>query len=317
MQSRVKAQNFFDQGLGIGHRPLRARFQHQFHPVANRVHGGFMPCVQKQDAGGDQLIRREAFAVLFGGDQVGDQIIRRLGAALFNIAAQEGHEGLGCSHSTVFAGAVAASHIHAHHGVGPSQQIGGHVFGHAQEAGDDDHRQLLAKMRQQVKGAVGKGVNQLMRQGADLRPQSVNPARGEGAQHQIAQTCVAGGFQFQHRMRLDRVKGPQVVGDVKRFWAFAAKPPVAENGTTGGGVAGAGQIVICPMKERASVAGLFIKWVGVLNKGGVCRRLRKRTHQAAFLGNLCATITPRPTSAAPAACHQFHAPPSITAMSIT
>ncbi len=94
MQRRVEAEDFLDDrgkghfGKGGGGRKA-AMLQQGFHPIAQRMHRGLMPGVEKKDAGADHLIRRQPRAFFFGGDQMGDEVIGRLRAALVDIAAQE------------------------------------------------------------------------------------------------------------------------------------------------------------------------------------------------------------------------------------
>ena len=202
-------------------------------------------------------------------------------AALVDIGCEEGHECPGRGDGALFAVWRAVCHIHADHGVRPFQQIIGHGFGHAEQAGDDGDGQLLAKMRQQIERACGQAVHQIVAELRDFRPKRGDPARGEGAQHQTTQAGVAGGFQLQHGMRLDRVKRFQVIGDhCGQFGrGFAAKAAVAKNGVGGGGGRRADHAVVGPVKERAVGAGAAIKRVRILHKSGVCRGLVQGLHR--------------------------------------
>ena len=128
VQGGVKAQHFLNRGVGggfgVGQGAGSAGFQQSFDAIADGVNGCLMPGVQKEDAGGDQLVSGQTVALGFGGDQMGDQVITRVLAAGLDIAAQEGDKSLGRGDGAVFAGAVvcgigAPRHIHANHGVGP------------------------------------------------------------------------------------------------------------------------------------------------------------------------------------------------------
>ena len=175
-------------------------------------------------------------------------------------------------------------------------------------------------MLQQVEFARWKGVDQLVRQGGNLGPKGCDAARGEGAQHKAAQAGVARRLQFQHGMGLDGVERRKVGGEGQRRGAFAAKAAVAEDGVAGGGIGGAGQAVVGPVKERAKGAGPFIERIGILHKGGVGGRLLKGFQDVASLRSgmtPCATSTPTPTTAAPSACAHIHGAPRANITIIT
>jgi len=73
MQRRGEAQQFFGRGcdpVGGQKGGIGFVFQQGFDRVSDAVDGCFVSGVQQQDAGADQLIRREPFAVLFCRDQV-------------------------------------------------------------------------------------------------------------------------------------------------------------------------------------------------------------------------------------------------------
>ena len=210
---------------------------------------------------------------------MGDQVIGGLGAALVDVAAQEGGKGVGGGDGAIFGGTAAVRHIHADHGVGPCEQVRGHGFGDAEQAGDDDDGEFLGEMGEDVVVAGREGVDQLVRQARDFGGKGGDAARGEGAQDKAAQPGVARGFQFQHGMGFDGVEGFQVVGDLQGCGRFAPHTAVAEDGGAGGGRGRAGQAVVSPMEERASGAGAFIERVGVLHEGGVGRRLVQGDHR--------------------------------------
>ena len=324
VQRRIKAQQFLDrardpvrqQGGGRG-----ARFQQGLHPVAQAVHGSLVARVQQQDAGRDHLVRGQTLAVGFGGDQMGDQIVGGSGAAVAHIVAQEGHEAFGGGHRAVFRLARATGHIHAHHGVGPTQQVIRHRLWHAQQPGDDDDRQLLSEMAQQVERPLRQRRDQIVAKRGNLRLQRRDPARGEGAQHQAAQAGVARRFQFQHRMGFDRVKG----GKMRRYRRalfrrhLAPKAAVAQDGIDPGRRGATDQAVIFPEKERPRRPRAVIERVGVLHKLRIGGRLVQAVHdQARRRGRTpWATATPSTTMAAPAACAQFQLPPSAKVISMT
>jgi hypothetical protein len=91
-----------------------------------------------------------------GGDELGDQVIGGPRAAVLDIGAQEGDEGLGRGDGLVLHRAGAAGHVHADHRVRPAQEVGGHLLGHAEEAGDDADGQRLGEGLQKVEIARGK-----------------------------------------------------------------------------------------------------------------------------------------------------------------
>jgi len=284
------------------------------------VDGRLVPGVQKQDAGGDQLIGIKLFAFHFGSDQLGDQIVGGPRAAFFDVSAQEGHESLGRGDGAVFGRAGAACHVHADHGIGPAQKVRRHLFRHAQQPGDDADGQGLGEGLQKVEFAGREAVGQLRGKRGDVGGHPGDPARGEGAQHKVAQAGVAGRLQLQHRMGLDGVERGKVRRKGNRFNGFAAKAAVAEDRVHRRRVAGAGQVVVLPVKERTCRAGDFIERIGVLDKGGIGRRLSQGLHHGLRLdrGSMpCAIRTPSPTIAAARAWSQFQLPPAANRISMT
>ncbi len=95
VERRIVAQDFLDGGVDpfwseAG--AVRAGFQQRFDPIAKAVNGRLVTGVEEQNAGPDQFIRAELFAVFLGGDQLRDQIVARILAALVDIPAQESGE---------------------------------------------------------------------------------------------------------------------------------------------------------------------------------------------------------------------------------
>jgi hypothetical protein len=100
----------------------------------------------------------------------------------------------------------------------------------------------------------------------------------EGAEHEPAQARVAWRLEFQHRMRLDRVEGREVVGEGDRLDRLAAEPAVLEEGRDGAVADRHRQPVILPEEQVARRAGAVVERVGVLHEGGIGRRLAERGH---------------------------------------
>ncbi len=123
-------------------------------------------------------------------------------------------------------------------------------------------------MGEKIEFARGQGVDQGVRQRGDLGLERGDPARGEGAQDERAQPRVARRFQFQHRMRLDRVEGLQVIGNrpAEFFRLLAAEPAVPQDGAHRGGRGGADQVVILPVEEGAGRTGAPVERVRVLDE---------------------------------------------------
>ena len=134
MQGRVVAQDLFNRGVdriggeGAGGRVI---FEQAGDPVAKRVYRRLVACVQQQDARADQRIRAQFFAVFFGGDQLGDQVVTRVLATLIDIAAQEGGEICGGGIGGLFGRAGTADLVDGDHIIGPAQQVGPHILWHA------------------------------------------------------------------------------------------------------------------------------------------------------------------------------------------
>ncbi|OIQ81572.1 hypothetical protein GALL_366640 [mine drainage metagenome] len=163
VQRRVETQHFLHRRLdAIGREGGNgcAGFQQGFHSDSKGMHRRLMPRVQQQDAGGDKFVGRKLLARLLGGNQVGDEVIGRTRAALFDVTPHEGYEILRSSNGAVLNLTCAARLIHRDHGIRPAEQIGRHLLWHAQQAGDDDDRQLLREGRHQIERPIGKGVDQ-------------------------------------------------------------------------------------------------------------------------------------------------------------
>ena len=73
---------------------------------------------------------------------------------------------------------------------------------------------------------AGKASIEGVAERLDLGRQRLDPAVGEGAQDEAAQARVAGRFEFEHRMRLDRVEGGDVRRDGGRVRGLAAEAAV-------------------------------------------------------------------------------------------
>ena len=133
-------------------------------------------------------------------------------------------------------------------------------------------------MGQQVEVARREGIDQLVREGGDLRSQGRDPARGEGAQHQPAQAFVGVAVQFQHRMVVDGVEGGQVRGMRPGQFGrdLAAEAAILQKGLHGLVAEGGHHAVVFPELQRGRGPGPGIDRVGVLDKGGIGRGLVQR-----------------------------------------
>ena len=106
-----------------------------------------------------------------------------------------------------------------------------------------------------------------------VKIQSGDPVAGERAQDEAAETGVARRFQFQHRMRLDRVEGGEVVGELWRSDGVTAQAAVFQDGADRGVGGGHGQVVVVPPDDVASGPRPRIERVGVLDETWVGGRL--------------------------------------------
>ncbi len=120
MQRRIVPQRLLRQRLG---RLLVAAQRGQVQPggqdradaIADGVDGGLVAGVEQEDAGRDQLVLAQPVARLARGDELGDEVVGRAGAALSDVAAQESGEGLRRRHRRILHRAGAAELVHRHH----------------------------------------------------------------------------------------------------------------------------------------------------------------------------------------------------------
>lgn len=276
VQWRIETQQFLDQtGDLIRAEGTRgSRFDQAFHCVSKTVDGGLVPCVKQEDTGADHLVAGQFRAVFFGGNQFGDQVIARIIAAFFDIAVQEGGEFHSGLVGGVLNGPRAPGLIHRHHRAGPTQQVWTHLFGHSQQSGDHAHGHVLAIAGDQVKFPTGQAGQQIGTNLVDVACHPRNPARGESMQDQTPQAGVFGGFQFQQRVPLNRVKGAQVIwhGAAFGIWHCAAKPLVAQQAMNGRMIKSCKHAVFLPVHHRTIGSHPIIEGIGVLDEiGGVGR----------------------------------------------
>src|SRR5690606_34655090 len=187
MERRVEAQDFLDRPLDpFGRQRIGAvaALDQRLHAVAEGVDRRLVTRIEEEDAGGDQFVGGEPLALHLGRDEVGDEVVGGARAAFVHVAAQEGDEGFRGRDGGLLGRAAAAGLVHPDHRVRPGEKVRAAFLGHAEEPGNDDHRQALGEGRQQVERALRKGVDQVMREGRDLGRQRGDPARGEGAEHQ-------------------------------------------------------------------------------------------------------------------------------------
>ena len=80
---------------------------------------------------------------------------------------EEGGEVAGGGVGGVLDGAVAAGLVHGDHGVRPGEEVGRHLLGDAEEAGDDADRQRLGEGGDEVE-LRRQGVDELAGDGGDV-----------------------------------------------------------------------------------------------------------------------------------------------------
>ena len=277
MQGRVVAQDLFNRGVdriggeGAGGRVI---FQQAGDPVAKRVYRRLVPCIQQQDTRADQRIRAQFFAVFFGGDQLGDQIVTRVLATLIDIAAQEGGEICGGGIGGLFGRAGPADLVDGDHIIGPAQQVGPHILGDAKQPRDDAHGQLGAKSGDQVKGLA---LGQVGQQGSgdlfDLGGEASNPARGKGTQHQPAQTGVGWRLKLEHRLVFHRIEVAHVIGRGLALVGrgLAAQTAVTQQGLHRRRIKSGHHPVVLPEQHGALRTCARVGGIGVLDEVGIKR----------------------------------------------
>ena len=217
-----------------------------------------------------ELVGVEAGAFGLGGDERGDEVVGRSGAADGDVGLEEGGEVAGGGVGGVLDRAVAAGLVHGDHGVRPGEEVGRGLLRDAEEAGDDADRQRLGEGGDEVE-SVREGVDELGGDGGDVGGEAGDAAGGEGAQDEAAQAGVAGRLAVEHRAVVEAVEVGKVSRALgfQRFGQLAAEAAVAEEGRDLGVAGGAGEAVVLPEEERAGAAGAVVEGVGVLDEGRV------------------------------------------------
>lgn len=280
VEGRIVAEDFLDHAFGIFGGWDHTVLEEKGGAVADGVDGGFVACVEEEDAGGDQLVAGEFLAVLFGGDELGDEIIGGFAAAGGDVILEEGDEFFGGFDCGGFDFGRAAGLIHGDHGVRPCKEVRAFAFGHAQKAGDDGDGEGARETVEKIVRAVGHGGDEFVGKCRDFGGERVDAARGEGAEHEAAQAGVTRRLQFQHGMGFDRVERREMGG---RFGGHAVGPFAAEAAVTEEGLhdlvaSGGGQAVVFPEKERAGRAGAVIEGVGIGDERRIVRGLAEALH---------------------------------------
>lgn len=278
MQRRVVAEDFFDRGfmdLAV------ARFEHGLDAIAHGVNRGFVAGIEEQDRGGDKLVGRELGPVFLGGDELAQKVVGRRTALLVDHLDDIGAEGIGRGHGLILDLAGAAGLIHRHHGVGPVEEVFGAVGGNAKEAADHQNRDRAGEGVEEVEGAGGgKPVDQLMGQLGDLGAEAGDTAAGEGAQDKAAQPRMGGRFEFEHRVGLDVVEGPEPRRNLRLALGrdLAPHAPVAQERGNGLMRDGTDLTILFPEKEIPARAGAVVEGIGVLHEGRIGRGLAEAKH---------------------------------------
>ena len=155
----------------------------------------------------------ELLAVAFGGDEVGDEVVGGPRAAFLDVSRMKAAKSAAARAAASSIARVRRAWYIADHRVRPGEELVRHRLGHAEEAGDHDDGHALAVGGEEVDLAFREGVDEGVAERLDLGRQRLDAAVREGAQDEAAQARVAGRFEFEHRMRLDRVEGRDMVGD--------------------------------------------------------------------------------------------------------
>ena len=111
---------------------------------------GFVPRIQKQDAGRDDLVLVERLMTRARRDQLRDQIVPGTGPPRRDqcpqIRRERRRRGIGLQ----FHGPVAPRLIHRYHVMRPGQQIGAGGLRHSEQPRDDQDRQAFREPAEQV-----------------------------------------------------------------------------------------------------------------------------------------------------------------------
>ena len=205
----LEAQDFLDgsgqQGrVGPHELELLRMGKEVEHRVADQADGRLVAGDDEEHDGAEQLVLAEGVALVSGTDEGADQIVPRLGAAF-------GEEILQVRHELGHLLEEALQRLRLEHGrddrVRPGPEpflIGGR---HAEELGDDGNRQRKRVLRREVHlTARLDGVEQLVGDRLDARPQLLDHPRREGLRHESPQAAVIVAVSVQHVV-LERLHG--------------------------------------------------------------------------------------------------------------
>ena len=213
VQRRVEAQDLLDGGrgrVGVREQPRRVARradEDRPHPVADGVHRRLVAGVEQQHAGGDQLVGAQPLAVRLGRDQLGDQVVRRPGAARAR-RARAGSRRI-ARRPRSRASSTARSRRAWYIATMACDQASSRS---AISSGTPSSRAITmtgscsAKPGSRSNSGALDPVDQRVRQRGDLRAERRDPARGEGAQHQPAQPGMRRRLAVEHREVVERVE---------------------------------------------------------------------------------------------------------------
>ena len=181
------------QTLQLG-RVLQQREQ----PVADEVRGRLETGTEQEDDGTDQLVMVELVTLLLDVDELGEQVVSRLGAARLDQRFDVFGDDLARARCGVelieWRIELEGLHRVAH------ERLEGDALrcGNAQHLADDGHRQRQRELGNDV-DRVAELVEQLIGEPHDFGPEVLDRLGCERLRHEPAQTRVVGRIEAEHR----------------------------------------------------------------------------------------------------------------------